>query len=96
MSQYFKRTKEDFICEHCTTTVSGDGYTNHCPVCLWSKHVDVYPGDRAEECGGLMRPITLTKQGDSFRVTHRCERCGEERVVKTREGDDVSALLSLP
>ena len=50
----FIKVKEDFVCEHCGAEVKGDGYTNHCPKCLWSKHVDVHPGDRAAECGGMM------------------------------------------
>lgn len=36
----FTRVIEDFICENCGTEVKGNGYTNHCPKCLWSKHVD--------------------------------------------------------
>ena len=55
----FVRRREDFVCEHCGTKVVGDGYTNHCPKCLWSKHVDIMPGDRAEDCQGLMRPIDI-------------------------------------
>ncbi|MFN2146641.1 MAG: RNHCP domain-containing protein, partial [Anaerolineales bacterium] len=35
----FQRRIEYFICEHCGAEVSGVGFTNHCPVCLWSKHV---------------------------------------------------------
>ena len=53
----FQRTIEDFTCEQCNFAVKGNGYTNHCPKCLWSKHVDVNPGDRAATCGGLMEPI---------------------------------------
>lgn len=94
MSQHFQRTKEDFTCEHCEAFVVGDGYTNHCPRCLWSKHVDVHPGDRAEECGGLMEPVQLIKKGDSFSLVQRCTRCGEERSVRTGEGDDLSVLLT--
>jgi len=93
MSEQFKRTKEDFICERCGAEVKGDGYTNHCPRCLYSKHVDVYPGDRAEECGGLMVPIKLEKKQDSFVIVHQCERCGEERSVKARPEDDLSVLI---
>jgi hypothetical protein len=42
----FQRTIEDFECERCRMLVTGSGFTNHCPACLWSKHVDVHPGDR--------------------------------------------------
>jgi Zn finger protein HypA/HybF involved in hydrogenase expression len=48
----FKRTIEDFTCEHCGEQVTGNGFTNHCPQCLWSKHVDIDPGDRLALCGG--------------------------------------------
>ncbi|MFA6992594.1 MAG: RNHCP domain-containing protein, partial [Candidatus Gracilibacteria bacterium] len=41
MPKRFSRTIEDFVCEKCGAKVKGDGYTNHCPKCLWSKHVDI-------------------------------------------------------
>jgi hypothetical protein len=52
-SRKFQRTREDFTRERCRTFVKGGGYTNHCPECLWSKHVDVNPGDRQATCQGL-------------------------------------------
>src|SRR3990167_4839651 len=65
----FQRKIEDFVCENCGCGVKGDGYTNHCPKCLWGKHVDVNPGDREEECGGMMKPIrSFFKRGDSVIV----------------------------
>ena len=39
----FKRKKENFVCENCGAEVKGDGFTNHCPKCLYSKHVDIFP-----------------------------------------------------
>lgn len=48
----FQRTTENFVCEKCGFIVEGNGYTNHCPNCIWSKHVDIHPGDRASLCGG--------------------------------------------
>jgi len=51
----FQKKKEDFKCEKCGREVIGTGYTNHCPDCLWSKHVDVNPGDRQSKCLGLDR-----------------------------------------
>ncbi|MEA1909889.1 MAG: RNHCP domain-containing protein, partial [Patescibacteria group bacterium] len=53
----FIKTTEDFTCEHCGYNVKGTGYTNHCPKCLYSKHVDDVPGDRKNKCNGLMAPI---------------------------------------
>ena len=52
---------EEFICENCGKNVPKLGYSrrNHCPWCLHSKHVDINPGDRAEECHGDLEPIRI-------------------------------------
>ena len=55
----FIRKIENFTCNNCGTFVVGDGYTNHCPNCLFSKHVDTSPGDRKSSCKGLMEPIGI-------------------------------------
>ncbi len=91
----FKRHIEDFVCEHCGALIEGDGYTNHCPQCLWSKHVDKNPGDRAEKCGGMMEPVGLEGASPHYRIVHRCERCGTERRVNADTQDDVNTLVAL-
>ena len=91
----FQRTKEDFICEHCGTEVKGDGYTNHCPHCLYSKHVDINPGDREEDCGGLMEPVDLELKDGKYIIVHRCQRCGFVRRNKVDEGDNFNAVIDL-
>lgn len=91
----FQRRPEDFTCERCGLAVNGNGYTNHCPRCLWSKHVDVLPGDRAAVCGGAMRPLAVERSGDGFRILFRCQRCGFERPNKSAPEDDFEALLEL-
>ena len=54
----FNERDEGFICEHCNTQVQPLGYTSrdHCPFCLYSKHVDINPGDRLNTCTGLLKP----------------------------------------
>lgn len=91
----FQRTKEDFVCEACSAKVSGNGYTDHCPRCLVSKHVDIHPGDRASECRGRMEPISATYQSQTFTINYRCEGCGEEKRVKAAEEDDRDLLIQL-
>lgn len=91
----FKRTVEDFVCEHCGTAVRGTGYTNHCPKCLWSKHVDVQPGDRAEVCGGMMEPVRVEGTVREYVLTHRCARCNAERRNKVGDEDDNDALVAI-
>ncbi len=91
----FNRRKENFVCEHCGTQVEGNGYTNHCPQCLYSKHVDIMPGDRAEQCLGLMKPIDVVKTRDGYIITHQCEKCGAVRRNKTSDDDNFEAILEL-
>ncbi len=95
MGRKFQRRKENFRCEHCGAWVEGNGYTNHCPRCLWSKHVDVYPGDRAATCQGLMEPIGVMVEGDGYVIVHRCTRCGLVRRNRASPQDDFEALLKL-
>ena len=51
-----------FICQNCGKEVlplTDGSYRNHCPFCLYSLHVDIIPGDRASDCGGIMKPIKI-------------------------------------
>jgi len=93
-SQFIKK-EENFVCEHCGFEVRGSGYTNHCPKCLWSKHVDVFPGDRKEECGGLMRPIGREQKGGDWYVIQKCEKCGREWKNKLVKRDDFDVLVDI-
>mgnify|MGYP002860862758 CR=1 FL=1 len=91
----FTRHIENFKCAHCGADVLGDGYTNHCPQCLWSRHVDNNPGDRASTCGGMMRPIAIETKKDHYIITHRCEKCGKEIRQKSAENDNTDAIINL-
>ena len=91
----FTRRKEDFTCENCGARVAGNGYTNHCPNCLWSKHVDVDPGDRAANCRGMMEPVAIEGSTPDYRIVHRCVRCRMIRRVDVSPGDNPEAILAL-
>lgn len=91
----FQRTIEDFTCGHCGAQVRGNGYTNHCPHCLWSKHVDQNPGDRAASCRGLMEPIEIEQDHGDYYILQRCQKCGHERRNKKTPEDDMFALIKL-
>lgn len=91
----FDKTKEDFICDQCGTEVRGTGYTNHCPACLWSKHVDINPGDRAATCGGAMRPVGYRARHGEYEIVHRCEVCGHEKSNRVSPGDNLAHLADL-
>ncbi|MBS1518811.1 MAG: RNHCP domain-containing protein [Bacteroidetes bacterium] len=95
MSRKFQKTTEDFICGNCGFKVTGDGYTNHCPECLFSMHVDINPGDRAAECGGLMKPVDLKVTSGSYIIRHKCLKCGHEKSNKSGKGDNYQMLIEL-
>lgn len=91
----FQKTVEDFVCEKCGKEVKGSGYTNHCAHCLWSKHVDIHPGDRAESCGGLMEPMTSEMSGGDLYIIHKCTKCGVLRRKKVEKEDDFDVLVDI-
>ena len=95
MSASFIRKTENFICEHCGHEVIGNGYTNHCPYCLYSKHVDINPGDRAAACGGLMKPIAVELRKDERIIIHECTKCGYRKPNKSAPDDDFDVLLDV-
>ena len=90
----FRKTVEDFTCGRCGASVRGDGFTNHCPKCLTSRHVDVNPGDRSAACGGLMEPVGLETGRDGYVVVQRCVRCGHTRKNKAAPEDDVLSFAA--
>lgn len=95
MSTKFTKKVEDFVCEHCGHEVKGNGFTNHCPACLWSKHVDNYPGDRAATCGGLMRPIRVELEKQEYIITHECVKCGYSKRNKMSLDDDFDVVTQI-
>lgn len=84
----FQRTIEDFTCENCGNFENGNGYTNHCSKCLYSKHVDVNPGDRLSSCFGLMEPISVEMDHGEMKIVHRCQKCDHVKRNKKAENDN--------
>lgn len=89
-----------FTCRVCgrlvTPAPSGTQHRNHCPNCLHSVHLDVRPGDRASDCGGVMEPISVwVRRGGEWAVIHRCRRCGELRSNRSAPDDSPLKLMSL-
>lgn len=91
----FIKKVENFMCEQCGKQVEGNGYTNHCPACLYSKHVDVAPGDRAATCGGMMPPTTVEYEKGEWILTHTCERCGYAKRNKMTREDSMDVAVAL-
>ena len=98
MGRKFTKIDEGFICEHCGQEVQPLGYTcrNHCNHCLYSKHVDIYPGDREENCHGLLEPIRVeldSKKG--YVIIYCCQKCGAIRKNKAANDDNRNLLIQL-
>ena len=99
----FKKNDSGFICKACGREVLPLGYTsrNHCPFCLCSLHVDINPGDRANHCGGILRPVrALPDPKRGFIIIHRCDKCGTEVRNKAAyeakvQPDDTELLIKL-
>lgn len=95
ITRKFQRTQEDFICENCGFWVRGNGYTNHCPQCLWSKHVDINPGDRQAACQGLMEPQSVEFKNGKYFILHRCLSCGLKKRNKTAKNECFDTVLKI-
>ena len=75
----------------------GTAHRNHCPNCLWSRHVDLEdPGDRASDCLASMEPIAITVRKDGeWVLIHRCNGCGELSTNRTAGDDNVLLLMRI-
>ena len=78
----FVKNDSGFVCSHCGKKVEPLGYTsrNHCPFCLWSRHVDIFPGDREKQLNYSLAAASLknTIPGDFNLST-------EEEILATME-----------
>ena len=88
---------ENFLCEHCHRKVEKLNYSarDHCPYCFYSNHVDINPGDRANPCQGLLKPIDIEKFKDTDKIIYQCEKCGEIHKNILANDDDIDILIQI-
>ena len=96
----FTMLNETFICENCNFEVSkhpSGSARNHCPNCLYSKHLDAeFPGDRASDCHGLMRVIWLDhRKNKGLMLVHECSTCWKKMLNRVAEDDNQEILRVL-
>lgn len=93
----FTVKNETFVCENCGHKVEPLSYTSrdHCPKCLYSKHVDINPGDRSNECKGLLIPKKIEKFKDTFKIIYQCEKCKETHKNIIAIDDDMNEIIEL-
>jgi RNHCP domain-containing protein len=89
-----------FRCTHCRldvpTDAPGTRHRNHCPSCLWSRHLDVRPGDRSARCAAAMEPIAVSVRDDGeWQLVHRCRGCDAIRLNRVAGDDNPHSLMKL-
>lgn len=95
------RVGQTFRCNRCGLDVGldapGTAHRNHCPNCLWSRHLDHdSPGDRDADCGSAMEPIAVCVRGDGeWALIHRCRGCGVLHLNRIAGDDNPLMLLRL-
>ena len=94
----FTKLDEEFICENCKQKIEKLKYTtrDHCNHCLYSKHVDINPGDRQNPCKGLLKPIGIEKFKNTYKIIYKCEKCNQihKNIMATDDNMDLIIELS--
>lgn len=91
---------ETFTCRNCGREVipegAGTDHRNHCPNCLCSVHLDIEPGDRTADCGGLMEPVAVwVRKNGEWAIIHRCRICGHMSSNRVAADDNPMKLMSI-
>lgn len=88
---------EEFICENCNKNVNKLNYSarDHCPFCLYSKHVDINPGDRLNNCKGLLVPFDIEKFKNTYKIIYKCNTCGKIHKNIIANDDDINKIIEL-
>src|SRR5262245_21597885 len=104
--------EQGFTCVHCrlpitcAPLVAGVQNRNHCPCCLWSRHLDWRnAGDRLSSCKAPMQPVGLTtklgrnkyarERDGELMVIHRCTDCDKVVINRIAADDSDAELLEL-
>jgi len=112
MRTYVEDINPDFTCKNCGAFVSslqwvsGVIHRNHCPFCLYSRHLDLFQvGDRLSACKSVMMPVGLTlkrsrnkyNQGShgELMLVHRCTSCEEVSINRIAADDDPAMVMDV-
>ena len=93
----FTKNDNSLICEHCKKEVQPLSYTSrdHCPYCLYSKHVDINPGDRLNTCLGLLKPTGIEKFKDTYKIIYKCNKCNIVHKNIMASDDNMDLIIEL-
>ena len=69
---------------------------DHCNSCLHSLHVDIFPGDRSNECRGVLVPINVIESSKKGQVIiYKCSKCNAEVRNIVAEDDDRETIYKV-
>ena len=93
----FNMIDEEFICENCYKKIEKLNYSarDHCNYCLYSKHVDIMPGDRKNTCQGLLTPIGIEKFKNTYKIIYKCQKCNQLHKNIIANDDDFNKIIEL-
>lgn len=93
----FNMVDESFVCENCNSNVEKLNYSarDHCPFCLYSKHLDINPGDRLNDCKGLLEPIGIEKFKNTYKIIYKCKKCKQLHKNIVAEDDNIDLIIKL-
>lgn len=98
MNRQFSKNDEGFICVNCGAKVEKLGYTSrdHCNKCLCSIHIDINPGDRANDCLGVLVPIEVNQSSKKgLVIKYKCNKCGEFHNNKVAQDDSQKTIYQI-
>ena len=96
-SARFTERNEEFRCIACGRNVPPhpSSSRDHCPHCLTGLHIDVYPGDRRNECGGVLEPIGLQVKSGKRQIVYRCRNCHRQMFNLVAPDDNPEVIAEL-
>jgi len=98
MNKKFAKNDTSFVCTVCGKKVPALQVTSrdHCNNCLYGLHIDINPGDRANNCKGILKPISIVHSGKKgYIIQYKCEKCGEVIMNKAAADDNFEEILNI-
>ena len=100
MSEMKKFTKNDsgFICINCgfAVPVLVSSSRDHCTQCLHGLHIDINPGDRANTCRGVLKPVEIKVDGKKgYVIIYKCAKCQNVIHNKAASDDNFEEILRI-
>ena len=53
------------------------------------------PGDRLNECKGLLKPIGIEKFKDTYKIIYKCEKCKKMHKNIMANDDDMNMIIEI-